>query len=74
VSTGSISVAGSAGSPTRMPLHAARRVVDGGEAWMSGTTFDGHRAIRLSVSNWRTTGRDIARTLDAFREAASCSP
>lgn len=51
-----------------------RRVVDGGEAWMSGTTFGGHRAIRLSVSNWRTTGRDVARTLDAFRDAMSCSP
>ncbi|MEV0405091.1 pyridoxal-dependent decarboxylase [Actinoallomurus sp. NPDC050550] len=49
-----------------------RRVVDGGEVWMSGTTFDGHRAIRMSVSNWQTTDHDIARALDAFREAASC--
>ena len=38
----------------------------GGEAWMSGTVWDGRSAIRLSVSNWRTTERDIERALDAF--------
>ena len=47
-----------------------RRVVDSGEAWMSGTTFDGRRAIRLSVSNWQTSDADIARALEAFRAAA----
>ena len=47
-----------------------RRVVDSGEAWMSGTTVGGRRAIRLSVSNWQTSGRDIARALEAFRDAA----
>lgn len=46
-----------------------RRVVDSGEAWMSGTTFDGRRAIRLSVSNWQTNDADIARALQAFRAA-----
>ena len=40
-----------------------------GEAWMAGTTWDGRAAIRLSVSNWRTSGRDIERTLAAFRSA-----
>ncbi len=45
------------------------RVVDSGEAWMSGTTFGGQRAIRLSVSNWQTSDSDIARTLEAFRNA-----
>ena len=38
----------------------------GGEAWMSGTVWDGRSAIRLSVSNWRTTERDIERALAAF--------
>ena len=37
-----------------------------GEAWMSGTKWDGRSAIRLSVSNWRTTEADIERTLAAF--------
>jgi glutamate/tyrosine decarboxylase-like PLP-dependent enzyme len=36
-----------------------------GEAWMSGTTWAGRPAIRLSVSNWRTTEGDIARTVAA---------
>jgi hypothetical protein len=40
-----------------------------GEAWMSGTKWDGRSAIRLSVSSWRTTERDIARTVAAFEAA-----
>jgi glutamate/tyrosine decarboxylase-like PLP-dependent enzyme len=40
-----------------------------GEAWMSGTTWDGRTAIRLSVSNWRTTDADIERTVAAYRAA-----
>jgi len=48
-----------------------QRVVDSGEAWMSGTTLDGRRAIRLSVSNWQTSDSDITRALEAFRSAAT---
>jgi glutamate/tyrosine decarboxylase-like PLP-dependent enzyme len=48
-----------------------RRVVDSGEAWLSGTTFGGRRAIRLSVCNWQTDDGDIARALQAFRTAAA---
>ena len=40
-----------------------------GEAWMSGTVWDGRSAIRLSVSNWRTTEADIDRTVAAFESA-----
>ena len=40
-----------------------------GEAWMSGTTWDGRSAIRLSVVNWRTTESDIERTVAAFEAA-----
>jgi hypothetical protein len=36
---------------------------------MSGTTWDGRAAIRLSVTNWRTTGEDIDRTIAAFAAA-----
>jgi glutamate/tyrosine decarboxylase-like PLP-dependent enzyme len=42
-----------------------------GEAWMSGTTWDGRAAIRLSVSNWRTSEHDIERTVAAFERALS---
>jgi glutamate/tyrosine decarboxylase-like PLP-dependent enzyme len=48
-------------------------VQDGGEAWMSGTTWDGRPAIRLSVSNWRTTEADIDRTIAAFAHALAAA-
>jgi glutamate/tyrosine decarboxylase-like PLP-dependent enzyme len=37
-----------------------------GEAWMSGTTWDGRTAIRISVSSWQTTDDDVERTLSAY--------
>ena len=43
-----------------------RRVQDSGEAWLSGTTWDGRRAIRISVSNWQTSDEDVERTIAAF--------
>jgi glutamate/tyrosine decarboxylase-like PLP-dependent enzyme len=45
------------------------RVQASGEAWMSGTTWDGRAAIRVSVSNWQTSERDVERTVGAFRAA-----
>jgi glutamate/tyrosine decarboxylase-like PLP-dependent enzyme len=44
-------------------------VQESGEAWTSGTTRDGRKAIRLSVSNWQTSERDVERTLAAFAAA-----
>jgi glutamate/tyrosine decarboxylase-like PLP-dependent enzyme len=46
-----------------------RRVQDAGDVWMSGTTWDGRRAIRVSVSNWQTTDVEIELALRSFREA-----
>ena len=40
-----------------------------GEAWVGGTTWDGRRAIRVSVSNWQTSEHDVARTVAAFAAA-----
>jgi glutamate/tyrosine decarboxylase-like PLP-dependent enzyme len=45
-------------------------VQESGEAWMSGTVWDGRPAIRISVSNWQTSDDDVERTLDAFRALA----
>jgi glutamate/tyrosine decarboxylase-like PLP-dependent enzyme len=42
-----------------------------GEAWVGGTTWDGRRAIRVSVSNWQTSEEDVARTVAAFADARS---
>ncbi|MFL5944566.1 MAG: pyridoxal phosphate-dependent decarboxylase family protein [Gaiellaceae bacterium] len=46
-----------------------RRVQDAGDVWMSGTTWDGRRAIRVSVSNWQTTDDEIELALRSFRAA-----
>jgi len=40
-----------------------------GEAWMSGTRWDDRAAIRLSVSNWRTSPADVGRTVASFERA-----
>jgi glutamate/tyrosine decarboxylase-like PLP-dependent enzyme len=52
-------------------LDILRRVQESGEAWMSGSVWDGRQAIRLSVSNWQTSDADIDRTFAAFRAAAA---
>ena len=48
---------------------AVAAVQASGEAWMSGTVWEGRAAIRLSVSNWRTTAADVDRTVAAFARA-----
>jgi glutamate/tyrosine decarboxylase-like PLP-dependent enzyme len=48
---------------------ALRRVQDSGDVWMSGTTWGGRRAIRVSVSNWQTTEEEIELALQSFRAA-----
>lgn len=42
-----------------------------GEAFFSGTTWNGKRAMRVSVINWRTTELDIERTLSAIARTVS---
>ena len=46
-----------------------RVVQRSGEAWLSGTTWDGRPAIRVSVSNWQTSAADVERLVGAFRAA-----
>ena len=41
----------------------------GGECWMSGTTWDGRAAMRISVVGFRTSVEDVDRTLAAVAEA-----
>jgi glutamate/tyrosine decarboxylase-like PLP-dependent enzyme len=49
-------------------LHALQA---SGEAWPSGTLWDGRPAIRFSVSSWRTTFEDVDRTVAALERAAA---
>ena len=37
-----------------------------GTCWMSGTTWNGDPAMRISVCNWRTTEDDIRRSAEAI--------
>lgn len=45
------------------------RINAAGEAFFSGTTWRGQRAMRVSVSNWRTSPRDVERTVAAVAAA-----
>jgi glutamate/tyrosine decarboxylase-like PLP-dependent enzyme len=50
-----------------------RRVIDAvqasGECWMSGTTWRGRAAMRISVVNWQTTEADVDRSVAAIGAA-----
>ena len=48
-----------------------RLVRESGEAWIAGTQWRGESAMRISVSNWRTTAADVDRAVEAIRQAAS---
>ena len=44
-------------------------VVASGEAFFTATTWKGKRAMRVSVCNWRTSSKDIERTVAVFAKA-----
>jgi glutamate/tyrosine decarboxylase-like PLP-dependent enzyme len=46
-----------------------RQVQNSGEVWMSGTTWAGRKAIRVSVSNWQTGNEEIDVAVSAFAAA-----
>ena len=48
-----------------------RRILADGTAWMSGSRWHGRSVLRISVSNWSTTDRDVERSLDAVRRVVA---
>jgi glutamate/tyrosine decarboxylase-like PLP-dependent enzyme len=46
-------------------------VQDEGTCWLSGTTWQGQGAMRISVSSWATTSQDVELSLEAILRAAS---
>jgi glutamate/tyrosine decarboxylase-like PLP-dependent enzyme len=48
-----------------------RRVQDDGTCWLSGTTWRGEHAMRISVSNWQTTEDDVDRSVAAILRCAT---
>ena len=51
-----------------------RRVQDDGTIWLSGTTWHGMAAMRISVSNWSTTEADADLGVDAILRCAGLAP
>jgi glutamate/tyrosine decarboxylase-like PLP-dependent enzyme len=47
-----------------------RRVQEEGTCWLSGTTWHGKAAMRISVSNWSTTPEDGQRSVEAILRCA----
>jgi len=47
------------------------RVQEDGTCWLSGTTWQGVAAMRISVSNWRTTEDDVERSAAAILRLAA---
>ena len=50
-----------------------RRVQEDGTCWLSGTTWQGKGAMRISVSNWSTTEADVDRSVAAILDAAAAA-
>jgi glutamate/tyrosine decarboxylase-like PLP-dependent enzyme len=50
---------------------AVRAVQEDGTCWLSGTTWQGRAAMRISVSNWQTGTADVERSAAAILEAAA---
>ncbi len=47
-----------------------RRMLADGTAWMSGSRWHDRAVLRISISNWSTTGDDVRRSIEALRGAA----
>ena len=48
-----------------------RRVQEDGTCWLGGTTWHGMHAMRISISNWSTTEKDIDISAKAILRCAS---
>ena len=51
-----------------------RQVQESGRVWLSGTTWDGRKAIRVSVSNWQTGDEEIDLAVQLFGDYAGKVP
>ena len=47
------------------------RLQEDGTCWCGGTEWQGHVAMRISVSSWATTEEDVLRSLDVILRIAS---
>jgi glutamate/tyrosine decarboxylase-like PLP-dependent enzyme len=59
------------GSDDELTRATVAAVQEDGTCWLSGTVWQGKAAMRISVSNWRTTEDDVERSAAAILEAAA---
>jgi glutamate/tyrosine decarboxylase-like PLP-dependent enzyme len=52
-------------------LRTVARLQQEGTCWCGSTVWQGHTAMRISVSSWATTEEDVDRSLDAMLKAAA---
>ncbi len=60
--------------PDRHTQEVIARIQQDGTCWMSGTQWQGRPAMRISVSNWATTAKDIDRSVAAVLRCAGLPP
>lgn len=48
-----------------------KRIQQEGTCWCGGTVWQGHRAMRISVSSWATTDEDVERSIAAIIRVAN---
>ncbi len=52
-------------------LRTVHRLQQEGTCWCGSTVWQGHTAMRISVSSWVTTEQDVDRSLEAMLKAAA---
>lgn len=52
-------------------LRTVRRLQEEGICWCGTTVWQGHTAMRISISSWATTDEDVERSLAAMIEAGN---
>ena len=57
------------GDDDEMTRRVITRAQQDGTCWMAGTTWHGMAAMRISVSNWATSEKDIERSAEAIIRA-----
>jgi glutamate/tyrosine decarboxylase-like PLP-dependent enzyme len=61
------------GSDERTRAVTAALIADGA-VWMSGSKWQGHDILRISVSNWSTDASDVAFSIEAVKRAIAAVP
>jgi glutamate/tyrosine decarboxylase-like PLP-dependent enzyme len=56
--------------PAEKTLQVIARLQTEGTCWCGSTVWQGHTAMRISISSWATTKEDVDRSLAAMLEAA----